>query len=125
MVLATIGAKISYLSIHILFGIAFIVFAYVLWASETPIFVNGLFNFLGKLSYSAYLSHFAVLSLEKMVLHEMGLTTPLAVQYFVLLIITLLLTMLISTFLRSFVEKPSLELCKKLINHIESERKGN
>ena len=94
---------------YVVGSIAFALFATFLSVNPVRIFVNPVTVYLGKVSYSAYLLHFAVLKL----LEKIGITANLtnsnigSISHFFLLV---LLTVAVSTLTLKWVEKPGIKL---------------
>ena len=113
----------NYIPNHFLFGIAFLVLIVSLSKTENSILVNKLTIFLGKISYSAYLVHFAVLywltrfNLIDFIPIEGEITSLL--NYSLRLALVVLLTSLISSVLLKFIERPFQKLGKKIIVKLE------
>ena len=111
-----------------LFAMVFTLFGYVLSRSETSIFVNPISKFIGKISYSMYLTHFAILFwMEKLKFINF---VPIHNVYFGILnlvirfSILLILTGLLSTLFFKFIEIPFQKLGKQLSKRYEKRAHG-
>lgn len=111
---------------HILFGVAFLALMVSLSKNEILLLVNKPTIFLGKISYSSYLVHFAVL-------HWMGefefvdfiaISTPIdsIINYLIRLIVVLFLTSIISWGLLKIIEQPFQKIGKKIVERLSSEK---
>lgn len=112
-----------YISNHFLFGIGFLVLMIALSKTEYSLFVNKATVFLGKISYSAYLIHFAVLYwLNHFNLVDFipiqGVATSL-LNYVVRLALVVTLTSLISWVFLKNIEQPFQKMGKKIIAKLE------
>lgn len=104
---------------HVLFGIVFILLIY--FCHNFSIFNFKPLIFLGKISFSAYFSHFAVLS----ILNKYGLvdyfnvtTTEYAILNFLIrLVVVLFFVFLVSTPIFYFIETPLIILGKRMIKN--------
>ena len=113
----------SFIPTHFLFGLAFLVLMISLSKTENSLLVNKLTMFLGKISYSAYLVHFAVLHW----LTRLKLVDFIPIQgemssmlnYLFRLTLVVLLTALISWILLKFIEQPFQKIGKKIIIKLE------
>jgi peptidoglycan/LPS O-acetylase OafA/YrhL len=100
---------------HFLYGIVFVCLALALILHPSRIFVNPFFCYIGKVSYSGYLSHFFVLQLVKDWVQPFLTSFSPLLQFPIVFIITLVMTMLISTISYMFIEEPSQKIGKQLI----------
>lgn len=104
---------------HIVFGIAFLFLGIALHKYEFKLLVNPIFIYIGKISYSMYLVHFAVLYwMNKFELitfigkdSSMLQTGNMIIRFAILITITIL----ISSIFYRFIEVPSQRLGKLLI----------
>lgn len=117
----------SYMPIHFLFGISFLVLMIGLSKKENPLIVNKVTVFLGKISYSAYLVHFAVLYwLTRLnfvdFIDTQGTISGLT-NYSIRLFITLSLTSIFSWILLNIVELPFQKIGKRIITKLELKNK--
>lgn len=103
---------------HIFFGIGFLILGLLLSKYQLRIIVNRMICFFGKISYSMYLVHFAVLywltQYNYIDYSENGI-----INYIIRFSLVVFLTSLISIFLYKIIEIPFQDLGKKLINRLE------
>ena len=103
---------------HILFGIAFLMLAYGLSVFKFKLLVNPLINYFGKISFSMYLVHFAVLHwLSKFNLVDFWSNGTINFMSRFLLVVAL--TAIISSILYYLIEVPFQTVGKKIINRWE------
>jgi peptidoglycan/LPS O-acetylase OafA/YrhL len=119
MVLAqlSVGKQII-LSNHILFGIGFLCLAYSLSIYRFTLLVNPIVNYIGKISFSMYVVHFAVLHW----LNQFHLTDYFGselINFMVRFLVVVTLTIIISILLYYVIEVPFQSLGKKLIKRWE------
>ncbi|WP_029904231.1 acyltransferase [Prevotella sp. 10(H)] len=109
---------------HVLFSFAFVAFAYVLSIKEFKIFVNPVSRFLGKISYSMYLVHFAVLHLlfkfDFLDYVSTGTVIESLLNLGIRYSIVILLTVIISYITYRLIEKPFQQLGKRIIKKRET-----
>lgn len=109
---------------HFVYGILFLILIVFLSKIELKLFINKVTVFLGKISYSAYLVHFAVLFW----LSKFGLTDLIDVNnemlgllnYFVRLAMVLTFTSILSWFFLKTIEIPFQKIGKKLCKKLNS-----
>ena len=103
---------------HILFGVLF--YFVILGISKyNTILLNNVFTrFVGKISFSMYLVHFAVLEFLKK-LHFTELSSNSLFSYIISLIMNLTITITISFITFKLIEEPCLFICKKWIQKVE------
>jgi peptidoglycan/LPS O-acetylase OafA/YrhL len=110
--------KARFYSGHILFGIGFTLFAYALSQKEFKIFVNPLFKYLGKISFSMYLCHFGIFTiLEK--INFIDYVENQIVNYFIRFVLVVLIAVIISSIAYNLIEMPFQNIGKKIINKHE------
>lgn len=105
---------------HVLYGLAFLVFALALHAYPTRLLVNPVTRWIGKVSYSIYLVHFAVIELLKRILPE-HLPVGKTIGFFLAYILILLLAAAISALTYRFIEVPGMNLGKRLIHKLDEQ----
>jgi peptidoglycan/LPS O-acetylase OafA/YrhL len=111
------GKSIFY-SGHILFGIGFVAFAYALSQNNFRIFVNPIFKYLGKISFSMYLCHFGIFTvLEK--IDFIDYTNNDIINYFIRFALVILMTVMISSVSYNIIEIPFQNIGKKIIKNHE------
>lgn len=103
---------------HILFGFAFFMMAYGLSVYKLKIIVNTVIIYMGKVSYSMYLVHFAVLYWLKQ-LDLVDYTNNSILNYIIRLAVVLGISTLISTVTYRFIEVPFQNIGKKIIDKWE------
>lgn len=111
----------SFVPHHVVSGFVFSIFAVFLSFFPLRVFVNGLFVFLGKLSFSIYLVHFSVLHFFRYV----GLTDLIEdgnLRSFVFFFIVMLTSVFFSYFTHRFIEIPGINFGRKLIGRWEVKR---
>jgi peptidoglycan/LPS O-acetylase OafA/YrhL len=108
---------------HILFGVAFLLIAWSLALYPTPWLVNPITQHMGKVSFSAYLSHFAVLDLVQLGLAghvpAFGGLRP-DVQFAAYVALCTVLTIAVSTITYRLIEIPGQELGRSVIRSLEA-----
>jgi len=130
ILIAALFLLIQYLGVvllpdHVFCTIAFFVLALALSRHEYKIVVNHFTTYLGKISFSMYLSHFAVLHwltrfhlIDYLPVHN---SSSAVANYIIRLIIVLSASMLISTFLYHFIELPAQKIGYRLIKKREED----
>ena len=107
---------------HILFGIAFLVLGIALSKSAFPFLENPVLLHIGKISYSMYVVHFAVLHwMEKLNLINYPASDSL-VNFGIRFLIVIVLTVLISTLFYQFIEVPMQNVGKRLIDKLNKRK---
>ena len=113
----------SYIPKHFLFGLSFLVLILALSIKENPLIVNRITMFLGKISYSGYLTHFAVLHwltwAEYVDFIEIQGAISSLVNFSIRLLITVSLTSLLSWLLLNIIEIPFQKIGRKIITKLE------
>ena len=108
---------------HLLFGVAFLLLTWSLALYPNALLVNRVTQYMGKVSFSAYISHFAVLDLV-----ERGLAGQVPsfaalrpdIQFAAFVAICTALTVAISTLTYRLIEVPGQELGRSLIRFLEA-----
>ena len=107
-----------------LYGLALLGLAVSLSQHSVSFLVNRFWCYLGKISYSAYITHLAVLSVAKGFLQKalslLNLNLPPTINFILLLAILLAGTIAVSAVTYKFIEMPGLKLGRTLIAKIES-----
>tara|TARA_B110000902_G_scaffold264972_1_gene347893 strand:- start:6754 stop:7809 length:1056 start_codon:yes stop_codon:yes gene_type:complete len=98
-----------------IFSLGLLFFFYYLSISESSILINPLIVFLGKISYSAYLTHFIFYYLIKEYV-DITLFQPV-LRYFISFFIVFIPTLIISSLTYYFIEIPFQKIGKKIINY--------
>lgn len=129
LILITHLAGIPLLPDHVLFSIGFVCLAVALSKFEFKAFVNPGLVYMGKISYSMYLVHFAVLSgLSKFkAVDYISVSNPFdaILNYGIRLVILIILAVAISSFFYYLVELPFQRVGKRLIVRINSKTPGD
>lgn len=112
------GIKDLFLSNHILFGIAFLIFGIALSKYKPKLLVNPVVNYIGKLSFSMYLVHFAVLYWLKR-FDLINYTENVELNYIIRFYIVVLITLAFSSLTYKLIEVPSQKIGKTLIGRME------
>lgn len=109
------------------YAVAYALLIFVLASHPFKLFVNSFWIYLGKISYSAYLIHFAVIDFAVKLQSSLNLGFKLHIyqRYLVVLVLTVVITMIISSITYVLVEKPGIVLGKKIINYLEKKGKIN
>jgi peptidoglycan/LPS O-acetylase OafA/YrhL len=120
LVLAQLTAHTVFIfPVHVQFGMAFVFLGYVLSRNEFYVLVNPLTIYIGKISYSMYLVHFAVLhGLSRFNLLDLAPGFP-ATNFGLRLFCLTAITSLIATIFYHLIEVPFQELGKRIIRRRE------
>lgn len=115
-ILTQIKIDTDYLQVHFLFGILFLVFAYALYLEPLHILVNRVTIFIGKISFSMYLTHFIVLQTVDLIVN-LEIIKPLSGVYnfFYLYLLTLVITIAVSKLTYQYVELKGIDFSNKII----------
>jgi peptidoglycan/LPS O-acetylase OafA/YrhL len=112
---------------HMLFGVAFLILGWSLYLYPNPLLVNGPTRYLGKVSYSAYLTHFVVLDVigaaTKRGPVRVIQSLPPTPRFFVFLALVLAGTLVVSTITHNLIENPGINAGRRLIRKLESLRR--
>ena len=103
---------------HILYSFLFLLFALALHSKMPKVLVNKFINYIGEISFSMYLSHFAViywLTHFKLINFFNNQLVNFGFKYTCIVLITIL----ISSFLYFLIEKPFQQIGKNLILKLE------
>jgi len=104
----------SLLNPHIMFAIGFVMLGVAFSRYQAIAFVNPIITYIGKISFSMYLVHFAILYWLT-VFHFSDFVQNGLINYSIRFFITILGTVLASTLTYNFIELPFQEIGKKLI----------
>jgi peptidoglycan/LPS O-acetylase OafA/YrhL len=108
------------LPVHILYAIAFGIFALALAHNPVRLFVNPITVWIGKLSYSVYLIHFGIAVL---LLNWIGDNISAGdLNYFLIFLLLTGITLPISWLTYTFVEEPGVRLGKRIIQLLDRKR---
>ncbi|HEY4292283.1 acyltransferase [Luteibacter sp.] len=107
-----------------LYGAAFAILALSLYRQSYRWLVNAPLRHIGKISFSGYLTHFAMLQVARKVLGKLHADTHLSPDIYFLATVLLALggTVLVSTVTYRFVEVPGQALGKRIILALEARR---
>ena len=123
MVMIQLSTGFQFISHHVIFGLAFLVLAYGLSIYRFKLIVNPVINYIGKVSYSMYLVHIAVLFwLNNYNLVDYWNNGTL--NFLTRFLVVLLFTTLISTLTYNIIEVPFQKAGNKIINRWEKRKKG-
>lgn len=111
--------------IHFLFAFCFVLLAYSLNNVKECILVNKYACYIGKISYSIYLSHFITIKLSNMLINHLDLSMPGKLHLFLRIVVAVPLTVLLSTLLNQFIEKPGIKLGNRIINYISFKKQAD
>lgn len=104
---------------HILFGIAFLLMGFALSKFQFVFMVNPIINYIGKISFSMYLVHFAVLHWLKH-FNFVDYFNNGILNYVVRYLFVSILTIFISSIFYKIIEVPFQEIGKKIIKRLEN-----
>lgn len=109
---------------YFLFGIAFVILGIALSKYEFKLLVNPIFIHIGKISFSLYLVHFAVLHwLNKYNLVNYLIVTnkySCILNYSIRLSLLIVISVIVSTFFYKMIEVPLQNMGKQLINKLNN-----
>ncbi|CCG98816.1 acyltransferase 3 [Fibrella aestuarina BUZ 2] len=113
--------KVDYL--YIIISFVFVLFSVLLARGYVSCMKNVLLMYIGKVSYSLYLVHFAVLFwLEKLDLVDYGFTKSNKIDFFVRLVLVLLFSVPVAALFYKFVEVPVQKIGNKMTKHYFDKR---
>jgi len=123
MLAASFLTHISFISSHLLFAIAFVVLGWVLSKREFKLVVNPVVRHIGKVSYSMYLVHFAVLYFMAewnfaSYIPEISSASAI-INYVIRLLILIAISAGISTIFYNLIEVPLQKVGKNIIDRME------
>lgn len=112
--------------IHFIAGIGFLGLTYMLAKNEYVVFVNRFTCYIGKVSYSSYLIHFAVLAMMAKYnfvdFVKMENQYDTIINYAIRLVIVISITITIASFTYLYLEVPFINIGKKIIQRIENKK---
>lgn len=108
---------------HILFGIAFLLLGVALSRYRFSLLVNPVINYIGKISYSMYLIHFAVLYWLSH-FHLVDFFTHGLLNYLARFLLVIGCSVVISTLTYRLIEVPLQDVGKRLIKFLEQNNSG-
>jgi len=113
----------KYIPQYFIYGIAFVFLVYALSVYPQILWVNRMTCYIGKISFSCYIFHFASIRVANRFLFPSNPTLfaqiPPLLQILIFYGLVLLLTILISHFSFKFIETPGIEVGKKIIYRLE------
>jgi peptidoglycan/LPS O-acetylase OafA/YrhL len=113
------GAKVQFFPNFIFFGFAFFILSYALSIYQFKLFVNPIINHIGKISFSMYLVHFAILFWLKQY-NFLEFSNYGLLNFGVRFTLVTCLTVLLSSFFYYTIELKFQDLGKKIINKLTS-----
>jgi peptidoglycan/LPS O-acetylase OafA/YrhL len=127
-----IGGSTFGIPSHLLYSVCFVMFAYGIGTYQSKILVNRFINYLGRISFSAYLIHFPLVGRAvqlvkhgiKMPLMHASVELPAPLEYALIFIVTMLLTAFFAAVTYTYIEKPGIAFGKKIISTIEKRGKS-
>jgi len=123
LILSVIFSYYLYKSIHgfhILSGIILFVFCILLSKYRFPIIVNPVINYIGKISFSLYLCHFAVIFWYNSFHISFGFSN-VQLEFWIKYLIITSVSVVFSTLIYNFIEIPFQNVGKNIINKLEKE----
>jgi peptidoglycan/LPS O-acetylase OafA/YrhL len=108
-----------------LFGIGFMLLAIGLSKGKNKFLINPLLIHIGKISYSMYLVHFAVLHVMQKVMRKLFIIYPIEnvyANFTIMYLSVIIITVIISTVTYNRIEIPFQNLGKRLIKKVESRK---
>lgn len=119
LILAQLGTGIQFIfPNHILFSIGFLLLAFAISTFRFILIVNQIVNYIGKISFSMYLVHFAVLHWLTR-LNFIDYLDSGTLNYIVRFSIVSVLTIFVSSILYKTIEVPFQEIGKRIISRLE------
>ncbi|MEO8146549.1 MAG: acyltransferase [Bacteroidia bacterium] len=111
---------------HLLFAMSFVIMGFVMSKKEFKIVVNPVVRYIGKVSYSMYLVHFAVLYFMVKwnfanYITETTATSAL-LNYGIRLILLIIISAAISTVFYNLIEVPAQKVGKNIIDRLEKKK---
>jgi peptidoglycan/LPS O-acetylase OafA/YrhL len=106
--------KSVFLPNYILFTIGFLVFAIAISRYKNILFVNPIIIYIGKISFSIYLTHFAILSLLSKFNFIDYVNTGI-LNYIIRFCIVVCIAIILSTITYHFIEVPFQNIGKRII----------
>jgi len=129
MILLTVGIlimqfiEVFILPHHFLFGVAFLLLALALSKQEFKVITNPIITYIGKISYSIYLVHFAVLYwMDKLKFNnyvEVSDPRTALVNYGIRFVVLIIISAIISSITYRLIEIPMQEIGKKMIKRLD------
>ncbi|MCX6727020.1 MAG: acyltransferase [Candidatus Shapirobacteria bacterium] len=104
---------------HFIFSILFGISIYLLSLYPIRLFVNKITAYIGKISFSLYITHFAVLKFMDSN-HLVDFVNQNYLNFFIRLLLLLIVSTLVSTLTYYLIELPFINLGQKLINRYQT-----
>ncbi len=124
LIIIQFGTSINFiLANHILFGFSFLLIGIALSRYKPILLVNPIINYIGKISFSMYLVHFAVLH-WLVYFNFINYFNDEIVNYLIRFYLVIFLSVLISSITYYWIEKPFQKIGSKLISRLEENPKG-
>jgi len=123
LTISLVAPELYLLPNHVLQSFSFGCVAVALALYPNVLLVNRLTCWIGKLSYSMYLTHFAVIGAASRLIHRYGgnvLPRDGDLLFIAGFISFTLVSAVVSTVSYQFVERPGIGLGKRSINHLDS-----
>ncbi len=121
MCVSGLNWQVRLIPVHFLFGMAFVLLAWGLSLWQAPLFVNPVTRYIGKISYSLYLTHFFAINIAALTCSakmKMIVSNSPVAHALLLFIVSLALSAAMSTITFYLIEQPGQLLGKKIINSI-------
>jgi peptidoglycan/LPS O-acetylase OafA/YrhL len=116
----------AYLPRHFIYGLAFVLLTLSLALQPCRGLVNKFWCYLGKVSFSGYLTHFPILAIAHTGLQSsLGRSLPPLLQFSALLGATLCGTLLVSTLTYHWIEVPGQAFGRRWIDYLERRDRFN
>lgn len=122
MVVFSFGEGFIYLPNNFLYGLAFMILIFAQAMYPLKIVVNRFICYLGKISFSVYLLHLAVLPLAKTITDWLHLESYHILKFAALFAITLLFSSGVSSLTYTYIEQPFQRLGKMIIVRLEDRK---
>ena len=111
---------------HFLHGLTFGMLVISLALYANPLLVNSFWTWMGKVSFSAYLSHFVIIGYLaplrrpiRRVFRSYGMELSVSENFLVFLVVCIVVTMAVSTITYLLLERPGLALGQRLVRRLE------
>lgn len=105
-------------NITFIFGVIFLFYSYYLFTKQPKVFVNNILGYVGKISYSVYLTHFLILKLTNSLFAGSLDGWPI-LKLIMIVSTSLLLTVCISAITYRCIELPGMGLGRAVIKRIQ------
>jgi peptidoglycan/LPS O-acetylase OafA/YrhL len=122
MMLAMVTGGYPLLPAHVMYGIAFVILATACSFYSSPVVVNRATAIIGTLSFSMYLTHFAVRDVLDHFLREASMARHPPVYLTVFFSLLLIGTIAVSAVTYQLIEVPGMNLGRKIIKRLSAPR---